>query len=353
MTLTAHFDLQHLIMTVSSNNPEYGEVTNGGQYEISCFAVFAVDGNTLRVTDTNVSMDMTFTATPNPATAQYTYAFDRWDGVPTEPIEEALFIDAMFGRTVNTYTVTINVNNPDWGSVDKNSVTVSYGSGMFVGNNVLNVGDEVVIATPAAPVSPYAYYFDSWSGVGTVEGDMTVTANFVRETSYTVTIVANNDEYGSVSVDSVTVPEGTVLTQDGNKLIRTAPDRVISTATASAATDEFYYVFYNWTIPAGPISSNVTVTANFISADISTVDVMNGQYLNILVPPAYSGATVHSDIVGATGITVDKGAITGKVEITADAHVFVYYEKSSVPVADWSAYYVNLHPVTSITIPLS
>lgn len=356
MTITAYFDLSHVIMTVSSNNPYYGEVINSGQYEISLFAVFTVTDNVLHVTDDKASFDMTFTATPTPATAQYTYRFDEWGGVPTGEITQEVLIAAMFSRTVNTYTVTINVNNPDWGSVDKTSVTVPYGTTMFVGNNVLNIGSEVVIATPAAPVSPYAYFFDSWSGVGTVEGDMTVTANFVRETSYTVTIVANNDEYGKVSVKSVMVPEGTVLDQDGNKLIRTAPDRVISTATAFAATDEYYYEFYNWTVPAGPISSNVTVTANFISADISTVDLMINQYVDILVPPAYSGSTVHSKSWGVVGLTVGNGHITGQVlDIAQSMSVYflVYYEKSSIPVEDWSAYYVKIHKVTSVTIPLS
>lgn len=352
MTITAYFALTTFQMDVQPPT-EYGTIENAGSYRISYFAEFTVGGNTLRVTDANVTLDITFIAIPDPATAQYTYRFDRWLGVPTE-VTEPVHISAAFSRVINMYTVTINVNNPDWGSVDRDSVTVPYGTTMFAGNNVLNIGSEVIIATPAASVSPYSFYFDSWSGVGTVADDMTVTANFIRETSYTVTIKVNKADYGTVSVNSVMVPESSEIYADGNRLMRTgAAPNLLSTATASAATDESYYMLYDWTIPAGPISSDVTVTANFLRADVSTVDVMNGQYLNILVPPAYSGATAHSEITGATGITVDGGAITGKVGITADAQVFVYYEKASVPVADWSAYYVSLHPVTSATIPLS
>ena len=94
---------------------------------------------------------------------------------------------------INTYTVTIDVNNADYGSVDVSSVAnVPYGTKLTVNENVLTVNGTVVTAT-VKNITGYTTRFTSWTnGTATVSGNLTVTANFTRTiNSYTLTANAN------------------------------------------------------------------------------------------------------------------------------------------------------------------
>lgn len=129
-------------------------------------------------------------------------------------------VTANFSRTVNEYTVTVNVNDGTWGTVDVPSVTVPYGTAVSASGNVLSIGSTDVTATPAQSTAQYSYAFGSWTGTtATVTGDMTVTANFTRTVNqYTVTINVNDSTWGSVSPTSVTVDYGTPITTAQNVL---------------------------------------------------------------------------------------------------------------------------------------
>ena len=129
-------------------------------------------------------------ATPTKASdAEYTYKFDKWvteDGGSTAAVLNGVTADmkvyASFTPIAKArYAVTVNVNNTEYGSVDKLSFEVIEGSIISVNGNVLTVGDTVVTATSAENVAPYTYVFKEWSvSEGTVDGPITITAKFER-----------------------------------------------------------------------------------------------------------------------------------------------------------------------------
>lgn len=103
----------------------------------------------------------------------------------------------MFTQSPRDYIVTIAVNDPAYGTVDVQTVTVDYGASISASGNVLTVGSTDVTATANQATAQYTFAFGSWTGVpagGTVTDDLTVTANFTATLrSYTVTIIVNDD----------------------------------------------------------------------------------------------------------------------------------------------------------------
>ena len=156
----------------------------------------------------HIGAQITSTPTANQPTAQYTYAFDSWSGVPAGgTVTQDVTITANFARTVNQYTVTIESNNTEYGTVSPGSMRLPYGAIITESATQPNVLMYIIqqpqilaIATPNASTAQYTYAFDSWSGIpGSVTGDVTITANFTRDLmTYTVTFAVNNPEYGSV-----------------------------------------------------------------------------------------------------------------------------------------------------------
>ncbi len=163
-------------ITVSANNDEYGSVTGSGTY---------MEGT-----------DVTITATPN-----NDYHFVSWDDNNTDnprtftATSDGVYV-ANFAR--DQYTITALSADPSNGSVS--------GGGTYA------VGEEVVLtAFPNA-----GYRFLSWNDdVETnprtivVEGDSTFVASF--KAIYTISVIANNDDGGSVS-GSGTYDEGEDVT---------------------------------------------------------------------------------------------------------------------------------------------
>lgn len=113
------------------------------------------------------------------ATAQYTYTFNGWSPAISAVSANAKYV-AQYAATVNNYTLTVNVNNGDYGEVDVDSVAnVPYGSEITVSDNVLTVNGTDVTADPLPATTAYTYAV-SWTYDDFVTGDQTVTANFVR-----------------------------------------------------------------------------------------------------------------------------------------------------------------------------
>jgi len=82
--------------------------------------------------------------------------------------------------TINTYTVTINVNDSTYGSVSTTSITsVPYGSTVTISNNTITINGTTVTANIKTAPSGYKYEFSSWSNApATITGAVTITANF-------------------------------------------------------------------------------------------------------------------------------------------------------------------------------
>lgn len=70
---------------------------------------------------------------------------DSWLGIP-DPAEvtDDITLTAHLVRQVRQYTVTVTVNDPEYGSVDIDTVTAGYGSSITVSGNVLTVGGTAV-----------------------------------------------------------------------------------------------------------------------------------------------------------------------------------------------------------------
>ena len=91
-------------------------------------------------------------------------------------------VTACFERTVNTYSLSFVVDNPEYGSVGRSSITnVPYGSEITAEDNKVTVISEYVFAYPRDASQEYTYSFSSWSGIPadkTVVGNLTITACF-------------------------------------------------------------------------------------------------------------------------------------------------------------------------------
>ena len=276
----------------------------------------------------------TITADPADGGAQYTYAFTGWSstsGTVTSS-SDGTTITANFTQTLNNYTVTIVSNNGNYGSVDVGSVaSVPYGTVITTSGNKVTVNGTEVTATATTSTAQYTYAFSSWTnGTATVNGNLTVTANFTQTlNNYTVTIVSNNGNYGSVDVGSVaSVPYGTVITTSGNKVTVNGTE---VTATATTSTAQYTYAFSSWTNGTATVNGNLTVTANFTrTLNSYTITFLDGNGTSIQssswdygTTPSYSGNTPTKTSTAQYFYTWDEGwtptiaSVTGTATYTA------------------------------------
>ncbi len=95
---------------------------------------------------------------------------------------------------INTYTVTVESNNNDYGTVSQASVAnVPYGTNITTGTgenaNKVTINGTTVTANKTTDTDEYTYAFTGWTnGTATVNGTTTVTANFTQtKKQYTLT----------------------------------------------------------------------------------------------------------------------------------------------------------------------
>ena len=87
--------------------------------------------------------------------------------------------------TRNQYTVTVQSNSETYGTVDKSSVTVDYGTELTVNKNKLTVGTEVFTAIASGGGFLGQYEFNGWSYEGSkVLADITIIARFRDNSHY-------------------------------------------------------------------------------------------------------------------------------------------------------------------------
>lgn len=109
-----------------------------------------------------------------PATSEYTYTFSGWNP-EVWPIYRRTTYTATFTAVANTYTVTIESNNTDYGTVSPSTVTeVPYWTAISSSSNTLTIWETTVTATAET-----GYEFSSWGELpATVTDDITITATF-------------------------------------------------------------------------------------------------------------------------------------------------------------------------------
>ena len=228
-----------------------------------------------------------------------------------------------FEQRIQTYIVTIGVNNSGYGTVNTASITVEYGTTYTVEGNVLKFSDgQTVTATPEENTAQYTYAFDNWSSEsGTITGTTTITANFTRETNtYTVSIQSNNTGYGTVDESSVTVEYGTEITVSGNTI--TIGDTTI-TATPSISTAQYSYSFASWSTGDTTVTGDITITATF-SRETNTYTVT---WKN------WDGSTLETDTLVPYGTTPEYNGETPTREETAShSYTFTGWDQEISPV---------------------
>ena len=146
-------------LTNAVNTNGYGTVSPTSVYGIPSGTATNSNSNTYTVNGTTV------TATPAESTAQYTYAFSSWSGLPATVTADAT-VTANFTRTVNKYTITWK--NAD-GTVLKTDNNVEYGATPAYNG-----------ATPTKDAdAENTYTFSGWSpAISAVTGNATYTATF-------------------------------------------------------------------------------------------------------------------------------------------------------------------------------
>lgn len=266
----------------------------------------------------------TVTATANTATVEYEYAFVEWSNNVTTTataITADMTITATFQRMYVQYTVTITPTS--WGQVTYNSVTVDYGTipSISASGKSLTLGVTTVQAVPNADTAQYDYGFAEWQNVPEmITSDVTITAVFSRTVQeYTVSIVSNDENLGTVDIDSVVVPYGTIITGDAlnvNQLLIDTDDNhntweVVITATPSEDTVSTQYWLRLWLIPNFTVHSDTTVTAVFESGvrEYLVSFVSNGAYGNVdyaNLNVGYGTAIIVSD----NTVTLDGTTVT-------------------------------------------
>lgn len=123
------------------------EISPDGTGTTSVNSISAPIGTTISASTNTITLGTspdttTITATPAAATAQYTYTFDSWSGVPAGgTVTEDLTITANFTQTLNEYTITWVIGE------SSDTSTVAYGA----------------TPTHADPTPPDGYYFVGWS----------------------------------------------------------------------------------------------------------------------------------------------------------------------------------------------
>jgi len=285
-------------VTIVSNNADYGSVSQNTVLNVPHGATITTSGNTLTVGSTTV------TATPQASTAQYTYAFSDWSNVPAT-VTENVIITANFTQTANSYTVTIEPNDANYGSVSPGSVTsVPYGTTITTSDNTLMVGSTTVTATPAQATGQYTYAFSDWSNVpATVTENVTITANFTQTAnSYALTLIADPTAGGTVSASpaQATYHYGDVVevtaTPNSGYTFGSWSDNGAQTHTVTITEDTELTAYFGadqtLTTYANPIEGGyVTIAENQVST-LGAVTVGNGSTGNVTGP--YMTATQYS-----------------------------------------------------------
>lgn len=313
MTITANFTatVNNYVVTIVASPSGYGNVSTSS-FTVPYGTAISAAANVLTV-GTGSS-----TATASSATAQYTYAFDSWTGIPAGgTITGNTSVTAEFSATVNTYTVTIQPNDNSYGSVSTGTVSsVPYGSTVSVNGSSIGIYNAVVTASPATDTAQYDYGFSGWSVANgyTVIGNTTITANFTRTLQeYTVNIVSNDVNMGTViPVGSITgVDYGSVISISGNQLTL---DGTVVTATAAEATVYYTYSFGSFDVTDGDIvTGNMTITANFTSS-VTTFIVLitpnNSSYGSVTVDEI--SGTTYGMVIDVNGDTVTVNDISSQ-----------------------------------------
>ncbi len=133
ITLYAIWEPAKYTLTNAVSPAGYGTVDVASVDNITPGTVTTSSANTYTVNGTTV------TATHAAATAEYTYAFDSWSGLPATVTADAI-VTANFTRTPRSYNVTLNTNG---GTINAGNVTgYTFGTGATLPTDITKDDSE-------------------------------------------------------------------------------------------------------------------------------------------------------------------------------------------------------------------
>ena len=307
-TVTAYFTRTAVTYTVTINyNSDYGTVSPSTLTNVPSGASISSSGNVLTVGS------QTATATPKPATINYSYSFGSWS-IPEQTVTGNMTINANFIRSGTLYPQVVYANSKASMTVNGESVTgATWADEMQYGSTI-----RIVAVMDAGYFFDHVHIYDvtegesydvddSAPGITVAEQTVTIEDTIQGETQYTVvltggpmpqvtvTFVSSPPSYGSFTHTTVTVDEGSIWTISGADFKINGV--VVSTALPNPDTIDYDYSFIGWSRSgSGTIYANDTVTAYFTRTPLSVPDVWwyNG-YTNGSVNIAFDFVTTSNN----------------------------------------------------------
>lgn len=355
-----------------SEDTSYGSVSASSVRVRSTSTSVSASGNTLTIPWTEYGTYNVY-ATQKSPDSQYIYFFDGWfdsNGnqiTSSTSFSSSMTFTAKFHRELRAYDITIQSNNPTFGTVDI-ALLEDVPNGTQISNtgNLLSVGSTTVTATPTTSTEEYQYSFVNWTnGSGTVTSNLTITANFTSNLNeYYVTFEANNPAYGSFQpVNGISVPYGSIISVS-NAMVTINNINISAVARASDGT--YIYSFQEWDVESGDtVNGDMTITATFSRSAIDnttywTNKMMNGRVsmvfdwpseeteIHNMAIPFYSGVvnpdytTTWTDTSYVLNISLSYPNTNFAFELRKTSFPSVTLQSDTVTAGKWSKYELTI-----------
>ncbi len=245
---------------------DYGSVNHTSITSIPYGSTVTKSSNTFTVNGTTV------TATPAATTAEYTYAFSKWNNVPNTVTANVTNITAEFTRTARSYTLT-------W-VTDGDALTGSYTNG--------TVAYGTAITAPNTPTKA-GYVFAGWhNGTSVVTPSTMPAANATYTAQWTAAIAS--------------------VTAGGNTTYHASVSDAITTANGKSN-------------PTVTILQNASVTSQITITAAMTID-LNGKTISSTETTATKG--VFKINAPSETVTITDSGTGGKIDHTANCAGYLY-----------------------------
>ncbi len=202
-----------------------------------------------------------------------------------------------------TCEIEFSTNNTEYGTVSIDKIIVPIDCFVYSRANELVFSNGEIVAATAF----VGYEFTEWSiEDGLIDSDRLIMANFAPIPQYTISIMSNNDNFGTITTNELTVTKGTAYSTNKN-IIKFNNNTITAKANKG-------YIFTSWSVSEGIVSGDLNVLANFVPAGAR---IEEEYYLSIYdaVKNTISGSTVYllDDVV------VDKTIyISNNITLTSD-----------------------------------
>ncbi len=256
-TLQAKWEIDKHTVSLGVNDSSYGTISATSIANVPYGSTITTSGNTLTVNGTTV------TATPSNATAQYTYAFDKFE-MSSTTVGGNMSITAKFTRTLRSYNVVFK----NYDGATLKSESVAYGT------TPTYTGE-----TPVKPATAQiTYTFAGWTpALTSVTGAATYTATFTESArKYDICFI----NFDGTVLKNYSLEYGETPEYDGDIPVKPATeqksftfngwDKEIATVTGDQTYSATYSEIYNASVSlslGGEIVVNFYIYLPYYTAD--------------------------------------------------------------------------------------